>query len=132
MIDVQRFCPTPDEIFNVNCKSQARRFLANRHTEAYEAHKTNFRTVRNWFAHYQVNEEQHEYLRTNFTSNTEVKERCRQYMRSRMKELLPLTFVCPETGSKHEMHWPEKFLFQVVLNRKQAWKRFEKQVTASP
>ncbi|CAM6091426.1 unnamed protein product [Calypogeia fissa] len=120
---IERFYPTPEEIFNLNCKTQGRNLLAFHHQEAYKAHMANFRIVRSWFAQYLTNEEQHEYLRADFTANPEIKERCRRYVRSRMEELVPLKFVCRETGAEHEIPWPEEFVFDAVKNRKHEWKK---------
>lgn len=91
--------------------------------DAHQAHKANFRTVRIWFSTYQTNKEIYQYLSADFKSNTEIKEKCRLYIRSKMHELVPLKFVCPQTGAKHEMPWPETFLFEVVKNRKHEWRK---------
>lgn len=83
----------------------------------------NFKLVRTWFEAFERNTELYTYLDGDFKANTILKEECRKYVNSRMHELLPLVFKCPESGAKHEMPWPESFLFEVVLNRKHEWKK---------
>lgn len=118
-----QFYPSADEIFNVSNKSGGRSILASKHVAAHQAHKANFRTVRLWFSSYATDKEIFDYMNADFKSDTKTKEKCRLYIQRRMPELLPLTFECPKTGSKHEMRWPEDFLFQVVKNRKHEWRK---------
>lgn len=118
-----QFYPSAEDIFNVTNKSGGRSILASKHLDAYQAHKANYRTVRLWFSSYATDKEIYEYLNADFKSDTKTKERCRVYVHSRMHELLPLKFECPLTGSKHEMRWPENFLFEVVNNRRHEWKK---------
>lgn len=116
---LQRFYPAAEEIF----KAGGRSILAQQHEEAHKAHLQNFRIVRSWFAAYSTNQELYEYMDADYKTDTEVKERCRRFMRTKMSELLPLKFFCPETGAKHEMPWPEYYLFEVIKNRKHEWRK---------
>lgn len=115
----QRFYPESEDIF----KAGGRSILAQKHEEAHKAHLQNFRIVRSWFAAYSTNPELYEYMDADYKTDTEVKERCRRFMRTKMSELLPLKFFCPETGAKHEMPWPEDYLFEVIKNRKHEWRK---------
>jgi hypothetical protein len=81
--------------------------------------------VRSWFAAWATDADQFEYMSENFKTNTEVKERCRAYMKSKMVELSALPFECPITNAKYHIPWPECWVFEVIKRRKHEWRKQE-------
>jgi hypothetical protein len=117
---MQKFYPAPEEIF-----TSGGRDILNNYKAAHIAHLENFRVVRSWFAAYREKPDLYEYMAVDYKTNTEVKERCRAYMKSRMGELSPLPFECPITHAKHHIPWPEHFVFEVIKHRKHEWRKYQ-------
>ena len=121
-LPASKFYPTPDEIFRMGGKD----ILADYGREACTVHNANFRVVRSWFAAWKTDQVIYAYMNENFKKNTQVKEQCRAYMKSKMAELSPLPFECPITHAKHHIPSPEYWVFDVIKRRKHEFKKQDK------
>lgn len=115
------FFPTADKIFLV--KKDGRKTLSTEYPDAYKQYIEGLRTMRSWFSSPQSQADQLQFLTADFKKNTDVKERCREYVKTKMKELKPLLFECPTTGSTHRIAWPYEFVYECVLSRRHEWKK---------
>lgn len=118
---LQDFYPGREEVFKK--KGGGRRFLKANYPDAVKTYVGNLRVIRSWFAAYKTNPDLYSYMNTDYKMNTEVKEKCRAYMKTKMGELSPLHFKCPDTGSAHEMPFSEDHVFDLIKNRKQEWRK---------
>lgn len=119
---MQKFYPAPEEIFTIGGRD-----VLIKHKAAHCANLKNIRTLRDWFAGTDHDEELYEYMAADYKIQTDVKEKCRAYMRRRMTELVPLPFTCSTTGAVHHIPWPESWLWHRVLLRKHEWRKGQKE-----